>query len=171
MPRRNPQCFSDSSATLLADYTVDCRMSYEFLSHTADLKIRARGKELDGAFSSAAQGLREAIAGDVQVKARMEKEIDVTGFDNESLLYGLLDELLFLLDSDGFLFSHVEDLESDGQRLTAKAMGDNAASYKFSNAVKAVTYDDMLIVKDGGNWSVEFVLDTANDSSDSGGRV
>ncbi|MEK6820605.1 MAG: archease, partial [Nanoarchaeota archaeon] len=77
-------------------------MKFKFLEHTADMKFQAFGKSLEEAFVNSALAMKEAISGKIRVKSRIKKKIMVKGKDKESLLYNFLEEILFLLDSEGF---------------------------------------------------------------------
>ncbi|MDO8516651.1 MAG: archease [Nanoarchaeota archaeon] len=136
-------------------------MKYKFLSHTADVKFQAEGKTLEEAFSNAVLALRETIAGKIEIKGKKEKKISVKGKDFESLLYNFLEEFLVLLDADDFLVSKVKDIKIDKNKfkLNAVVLGDKASDYKFSNAVKAVTYNEMFIKVDKNKNTVQVVLD------------
>jgi len=125
-------------------------MKYKFLSHTADVKFQAFGKNLEEQFSNSALALRETIAEGVEVKSKIKKGIKVGGSDMKGLLYSFLEEFLYLLDAEGFLLAEVLEIEIDEKKfeLIAEVVGDNAENYKFVNDVKAVTYNDMEITKD-----------------------
>ncbi len=120
-------------------------MKFKFLEHTADMKFQAFGKSLEEAFVNSALAMKEAISGKIRVKSRIKKKIKVKGKDKESLLYNFLEEILFLLDSEGFLFSKVKNLKIKDDKLEAELVGDKASEYKFSNEVKAVTYNQMFV--------------------------
>ena len=136
-------------------------MAYRFLEHTADVKFRATGKSLEEAFLEASMALKETIAGKIKVLEQEEKKISVKGKDIEALLYGFLEEFLFLLDSEGFLLSRVKkiDIDEDNFTLNAVVLGDKAENYKFTNDVKAVTYNEMFVKKEKDKFTVQVVLD------------
>jgi SHS2 domain-containing protein len=134
-------------------------MSYEFLDHTADVKVRALGKTIEEAFVAAAMALKESICGSMAVVPSVGREIVVEGGDLESLLCSFLEEFLFLLDAENFLLSAVRNIEIESGRLTAKVMGSKASDYEFSNSVKAVTYNEVSVREEAYGWIAEFVLD------------
>lgn len=139
-------------------------MAYEFLEHTADVKVFVKEKTMEKAFSSSADALKETICGKIKVKSGIEKKISVEGKNIGALLYNFLEEFLYLLDAEGFLLSKVKEikiLKEKGKafKLTAVAFGDKASGYKFSNDVKAITYNDMEIKTSGGKFIIQFVLD------------
>jgi len=135
-------------------------MSYKFLEHTADVKFKAEGKSVEDVFVSCAGALNETIRGDIKILEQEERVIDVKGDDFESLLYNFLEEFLFLLDSEGFLCAGVKEIKIDegNFKLEAVLVGDKAENYKFTNDVKAVTYNDMFVKKDN-EWKAQVVLD------------
>ena len=136
-------------------------MTYRFLSHTADVKFQAEGKTLEKAFSEAALALKETIAEKIKIREKIKKKIEIQGKDLENLLYNFLEEILFLLDSEEFLFSKIKDLKIDEKKLILKAvvLGDKASNYRFSNDVKAITYNSMFVKKEKNKYVVQVVLD------------
>ena len=80
-------------------------MSYKFLSHTADLKVLVKEKNIESAFSNSAFALKEAICGKIKIKPKITRKFSVKGDDFESLFYNFLEEFLFLLDAKSFLIS------------------------------------------------------------------
>ncbi len=134
-------------------------MSYEFLEHTADVKFRAEGSTIEEMFSSAADALNETIRGDIKILERDEKSFEVTGKDNEELLYNFLEEFLGLLDAEDFLVEKIKSISIDGNELKCVVVGDVAESYKFTNDVKAVTYNGMFVREEKGKFVCEVVLD------------
>lgn len=140
-------------------------MGYKFLEHTADIKIQAEGKNLEDAFKQSALALKEAICEKIKVKPAVRKTIKVSGKDRESLLYNFLEEFLYLLDAEGFLLSKIDrieikELKSIGNKqLKAEISGDKAGKYHFTNNVKAVTYNEMMVKKIGEGGKVKYVIE------------
>ena len=122
-------------------------MKYKFLSHIADAKFQAFGKNLEEQFVNASLALKESIAERVKVNAKIKKKIKVEGADEKSLLYNFLEEFLYFLDAEDFLLGKVEEIKINGLKLNAVVVGDKASNYKFTNNVKAITYNDMQINK------------------------
>ena len=121
-------------------------MKYRFLEHTADAKFQAFGKSLEESFSNAALAMFSIMINPSKVKSKIKKKIEVEGKDKKSLLYGFLEEILFLFDTERFLLNKVEILEISKNKLKAVLIGDNMNDrYKLHGDVKAVTYSDMEI--------------------------
>jgi SHS2 domain-containing protein len=137
-------------------------MKYEFLDHTADAKFRAYGSNLEEAFENAALATFSILLNPEKVKPIITKEIKITSAKKTSLLYDFIEELLFLLDTEGFLLNKVENLkinQEDNFVLTCKVYGDSFKNYSISGNVKSITYNDMLIEEKEDNVMLQVVVD------------
>jgi SHS2 domain-containing protein len=136
-------------------------IKYRFLKHTADVKFRAYGTSIEEVFENSALALKKTIVNELKIREILRKKINVSGRDIESLLYAFLEEFLFLLDSDNFLFSEIKSIKIKNNKLSAEIWGDKASSYQFSNNVKAITYNEMFVKfdKKKKEWIVQIVLD------------
>ncbi len=91
--------------------------------------------------------------------------IEVKGFDEHSLLYNWLEELLFYTDSEQLVFSefHVEKIEKKNGDYVLKAVARgekfDPSKHESRNQVKAVTYSLMEINKKDSFYEVKVVLD------------
>ncbi len=137
-------------------------MKYKFLDHTADTKIQAFGKTLEESFSNAAIAMFEIMTDTSKIKRKLTKKIKIKASDKEALLYKWLEELLFLLDTEFFLLSTIENMEIKKEQeylLKAEITGDIAEKYDIHGSVKAVTYNEMLIREEKEKVMIQFVLD------------
>jgi len=136
-------------------------MSYTFLEHTADVKFRATGTTLEEVFTDSAMALKEIVCGNIEISDAVEKEVVVEGKDLEGLLYDFLEEFLVLLDSEDFLLNKIKEIKIDENefKLRAVVSGDKAEKYKFTNDVKAVTYNDIFVRTEGDKFVAQVVLD------------
>ena len=132
-------------------------MKFKFLKHTADIKFQAFGKSIDEAFENSALALANTMYSGKVAKVK-KKKIKVEGKDYESLLYNFLEEILFLLDSEGFFVSDVKVFVKDFS-LVAEVFGDNSENYKIGLDVKAITYNEMFVKNLRGKWVCQVVLD------------
>src|SRR3989344_2316319 len=133
---------------------------YIFLDHTADIKFRAFGKSLEEAFVNSAKATFKFTT-DEKIRLKIKKTVKTKGKDFESLLYNFLEELLFLFDSENFILSKIKNIKIDKKKfsLTAEILGDKTDNYQMHLHIKAVTYNDMFIKKEGERWIVQVVLD------------
>jgi len=134
--------------------------NYKFLPHTADVKFQAFGKTLEEAFKNCAYALTETITDYKKIKPTTEKTIEIESENQESLLYDFLEQFLILLDSEGFILNKIKSLKITKNKLTAKIIGDTKPEkYKINTHIKAVTYQEMFIKKEKGQYVIQVILD------------
>jgi len=137
--------------------------AFEFLSHTADIKIRAYGKTLEEAFKNSALALKEVMSNNAKIAQKSKRKIEIESENKESLLYDFLEQFLYLFDAESFILSKIENLSIEksktGLILKAEVTGDNSRNYKFTNDVKAITYNEMSIKEHKNEFTITFVLD------------
>lgn len=138
-------------------------MKYEYINHTADLKVRAYGKTLEEAFTNAAIGGFDFLTDTSKIKKKIEKKISIKSKRIEALLYDFIEELLFLLDTEAFIISGFKDMkikqEKNKFELTAVAQGDNYKNYEVKGDIKSITYSEMKIHKEKAGFVIDVVLD------------
>ncbi len=136
-------------------------MKYKFLEHTADIKFQAFGNSLEECFVNSFFALKEIMFEDLKIKIAIKRKIKIKGKDYESLLYNFLEEFLYLLDAKGFICSDIKSISinKDDFSLSAEVAVDKAENYRFSNNVKAITYNNMFIKKENNKWISQVVLD------------
>jgi SHS2 domain-containing protein len=137
---------------------------FRYLEHTADAKFQAFGASLEEAFGNAALALVNLMWDPAVVPADRSHPVEVEGSDLKQLLLNYLEEVLFLLDSRGFLLRTVDDLRIQtappGYRLSGVFRGGQAGrGSEIYGDVKAVTYHEMEVVSSRDRWSVQVVVD------------
>jgi SHS2 domain-containing protein len=135
-------------------------MKYKLLEHTADIKFRSFGTDLEEVFKNSGIALKEIVYKG-KVNNEIKKKIKVKGNDMENLMYNFLEEFLFLLDSDDFLMSDILKIEIDGKKFKLKCelVGDKSKNYKTDMHVKAITYHEMFVKKIKEKWMAQVVVD------------
>lgn len=130
---------------------------------TADLLIEATGKTLGEAFANIALGMFNVITPIGEIAEEQEFELLAEGRDLDSLLFNLMDEFLYIHDTE-HLVPHSVDIEvdRDNLRAVAKCAGEKFSSetHEVGISVKAVTYHKMKIIEKDGQWFVRIVFDT-----------
>lgn len=135
---------------------------FKFFEHTADAKFQAYGKTLEEAFGNAALAMFSVIIDTKKVSGKIKKDIECSSKDLKALLYDFLEELVFLIDTEDFLLSSVEEIKifkDELYFLRVVVIGDKADDYDPSGDIKAVTYNEMEIKKGKGKAMVQVVLD------------
>ncbi len=133
--------------------------AFEFIPHTADIQFKTFGASQEEALAHCVNALSHVLARGRQVESTETRTIRVSGGDSEEVLYKLLDELIFLFDSDGFLPVSAT-ITLDLPHLVARVQGDDATHYDDLDHVKAATYHDMYVKEVRPNeWEAQVVLD------------
>ena len=98
---------------------------YEFFDHTADIGIKAYGRDLNEAFENAALAVFEVMTDTSKVEPKESREIEIDGMDLENLLYRWIESLLVYYDSELFLFGKFKvKIDLENLRLNAIAWGE-----------------------------------------------
>jgi SHS2 domain-containing protein len=143
------------------------QINFEFLEHTADAKFRAYGKTFEEALKSAAKATIAVMTDIAKISPKSTKKIIAEANTKEALLYDFLEEIIYLVDTEGFLLCNVKkititsgiDSETYKYVLKAELAGDLATKYDVHTYIKAVTYNDMKIDEKKGKVMIQVVLD------------
>jgi SHS2 domain-containing protein len=134
---------------------------YELFEHTADLGLRVRAPDLDTLFAEAAACLFSAVVEDLgAIESRQSVTVELAGTDREFLLFDWLRDLLLKCDADHMVFGKFDvSVRDDG--LTGVAWGEplDPARHLLAHEVKAITYHELKVVRDGDGWLAEVIVD------------
>ena len=137
-------------------------MSYKFLDHTTDAIIEVTAKDLKEAFSVTADAVINLTLDQNKVDEYDQKEFSANGKDLRYLLFSWLEEITFVLITQGFAIRRIElnIEENEGYKIIAKAYGEPLDFHKhnFKVEIKAPTFYDMEIRQDEGVY-MRFLLD------------
>jgi SHS2 domain-containing protein len=133
--------------------------AYEFLDHTADVVVKAYGKDIAEAFEHAAMAMFDLMTDSSKIATVGEYKIELSAPDWEQLLVDWLAELLFLHDVHNVVFGRFKVLLKDNQ-LSATVYGEefNPEKHRIGIEIKAVTYH-MLEVHVSDPVFVQVLLD------------
>jgi SHS2 domain-containing protein len=134
---------------------------YELFEHTADLGLRVRAADLNTLFAEAAACLFSAVLEDVgTVEPRTEVKVELAGTDREFLLFDWLRDLLLKSDEDHMVFGKFSvQVRDDGLAGTAWGEPFDPARHMLAHEVKAITYHELKVVRDGDGWLAEVIVD------------
>ena len=133
---------------------------FEIIEHTADVGVRATGENLAEAFANAARGMFSIITELDTIQAREARQVRVTAPDIEALLVNWLNELLYVFETEGMLFSNFAIHALTDSGMTATCTGERAdpKRHPMQTGVKAATYHG-LQVRRGRPCHVQVILD------------
>ena len=137
-------------------------MSYKFLDHATDAIIEINAKDLKEAFSVAADAVINLTLDQAQVEENESKKFVAKGKDLYYLLFSWLEEIPFILITEGFAIKRIEfNIEKNGvYKINAKAFGEilDLKKHNFKVEIKAPTFYDMVI-KNEDQVYMKFLLD------------
>ena len=118
---------------------------YEYFEATADIGLKAYGKDLNEAFENAGLAIFNIISDTSGIDALKEIEFEVTSEDEVSLLYDYLEELLFYHEIEFMLFSEFHVEIDDDLHLKAKIIGEEIDwdKHERKTEIKAITFHKM----------------------------
>ena len=139
-------------------------MSYKFLDHATDAIIEVTAKDLKEAFSVTADAVINLTLDQKKVEEKTQKEFTAKGKDLRYLLFSWLEEIPFVLITEGFAIHRIEfDLkeEETGYKINAKAYGEplDFVKHNFKVEIKAPTFYDMEIKHVKQQVYMRFLLD------------
>lgn len=137
-------------------------MSYKFLDHATDAFVEITAKDLKEAFAVTADAVINITIDQDKVEEKEEKEFSAQGKDLRYLLFSWLEEITFVLITEGFAIRRIEfDISENGEyTINAKAFGEtlDLKKHNFKVEIKAPTFYEMKIEQNGGVF-MRFLLD------------
>ena len=137
-------------------------MSYKFIDHATDAIIEVNAKNIKEAFSIAGEAVINLTLDQEKVEEVDKKEFSAQGKDLHYLLFSWLEEIPFLLITEGFAIKRIEldIIENNGYKINAIAFGEplDVHKHNFKVEVKAPTFYEMEIKQDKDVF-MKFLLD------------
>ena len=117
---------------------------YREIEHTADWELEVWAPDMCGLLEQAARGMYQLSGIRLSGTSPMERYLKIKAQDDESLLVGFLQELLYIAEIDRLGFNTF-DIHIDRHTLNAKLAGSQLDSVK--KEIKAVTYHELEVVR------------------------
>ena len=120
------------------------------------MKFKVYGKNLEECFKNAAHNLIKTLCNE-DINLLQKKTIKIHANDKESLLYNLLEKILYFLEIGDFLVWKIKDInitvipKIKGNRkfynleLLAEVYGDNIDNYKINKRITGIKKDSISI--------------------------
>jgi SHS2 domain-containing protein len=136
-------------------------MSYRVLDHTADYMVEVSGRTREELFAEAARAFFDTLTEVGSVRPEEAVEVRVRADDEDQLLATWLDELLFLHESEGWLFCDFRFRRLSERELEAEAWGErfDPARHAIDREIKAVTYHRLGLRREGDLLKTTIVFD------------
>ena len=132
------------------------------MDHATDAIIEVTAKNLKEAFAVAADAEINLTLDQNKVEEKSQKQFSASGKDIRYLLFSWLEEIPFLLITEGFAIKRLEfEIKKDkGYKIDAVAYGEtlDVKKHNFKVEIKAPTFYDMEIRQNSSVY-MRFLLD------------
>ena len=135
---------------------------FELIEHTADVGIKAYGKNPHHLFSNSAYGMFSLITDLSTVSPKEKIGIKLTSLSREELLIAWLNELLYHFNQSKILLKKFNIKELNGEHLLAEVFGEryDKKKHRLKMEVKAATYHQLKIEQVTNNrWQAKIIFD------------
>ncbi|MGB2572151.1 archease [Micromonospora citrea] len=127
--------------------------------HTADVRVEAWAPDREGCLVEAVAALVETFVDTAGAHPHGETTLELPAGDDTDLLVGLLDEVIFRLETEGTLPLVTEAQAADGG-LRVRWRTVDADAVELVGAVpKAVSLHGLRFTRDGTGWSCVVTVD------------
>ena len=130
---------------------------FEEIEHTADLAIRAYGRDMRELFANAAQGMFALMVEPSLEESACQREISLEAPDYESLLVDWLNELIYLHEVEEETYSQFAIKTLSPTELKAQVTG--GPTKIKTRAIKAATFHELEVVKTDKGYEATIVFD------------
>ncbi len=128
---------------------------YRWVEHTAELELRIEAPSEEGVFADGLAAYGELI-GQEPGGEPASHEVAARAPDRATLLAEWIGELVFLAETESFIPERLTSFELGPDGLRATVEGRRG---RPPHLVKAVTYHDLELRRDGDAWRARVVLD------------
>ena len=152
---------SNPSRLTKIQFIVDYMKRYEIIDHTADIGLKAYGKDLKELFVNVAYGMFDILADLKNVRLKESINIKVKAPNIEELFLSWLSELLYQYNSKRIIFKKFSIDKLSQNSTTAKVKGEklNLKRHRLKTEIKAVTYHELKVRKVKNIWQGQVIFD------------
>ena len=130
---------------------------FEILAHTADLKIRAFGKDKKQVFENLMLGMQKSLRSKITNK-QIQTKIEIKSEDLESLLVDFLSEINYLNETNSEIYQKIIFDEFSDTKIEAELFGKKV--FRFGLQIKGVTFHNLDIHQGPDNiWQATVLFD------------
>ena len=137
-------------------------MSYKVLDHATDAFIEVTASSLTEAFKGAGDSVVDIILDNSKIEEKKERNIVVKGKDLNYLLYNWLEDLIYLIITEGFAIKklNITVEKNEEYAISAQIFGEDIDIKKhgFKVEIKSPTFHEMDI-KQEKLVTMRFLLD------------
>ena len=130
---------------------------HEFRDHTGEVRLSVEAPTLAGLFEEAARGFSELVAEATSETDVEERRVSLRARDREALLVAWLNELVFLTETRGRVYTDVRVSHVTDTALEASVRG--GVPKALRTAVKAATLHRLKVRQSPHGFTASVVLD------------
>lgn len=136
-------------------------LKYKLIDHTGDVGVEVSGKTREELFGNAAYALFDIITDAERIAPSSVRDINLEANDLDQLLVVWLNELLYLFDTERWLFGSFKIDALSERKIRSRAEGEkfDTERHPIKTEVKAVTYHGLKIEEKEGLWKTQIVFD------------
>lgn len=137
------------------------KTGWRHFEHKADAGIEGRGPDMETAFAQAGLALIAVIADPDSVHPRSTHHIVCNSEDPELLFFDFINEIIFLITSEGMLFSQI-DVKITGPELNAQLKGEpiNPDRHDPAVEIKGASFNELRVEHKNNNlWVARCIVD------------
>jgi SHS2 domain-containing protein len=131
---------------------------YRTVDHTADVAIEIWASSEEKLLAEGARAVIALLTESSKVTATQSREVHLESMDAEDRLVRWLNEVLWLALSEGFLAQDAE-IRLTGGGLDALLSGQAQGQDLIRTELKSVTYHDLHLVHENGQYQARVVID------------
>ena len=130
-------------------------------SHTADIGLEAQADSLSELFAVLAEGLSDLIVRRSMVSASQTRRLSVEAENLEDLLVDFLNGVLEVIETQRMAVAGVKVLQAGRKSVDVELSGEplDPARHEIGAEVKAATYHQLKIAREGERWQARVILD------------
>src|SRR5262245_45243629 len=134
---------------------------FEFLEHTSDVGILARGSNREEALVAASHGLVGILVDPAGFQPLEERYFKASAVDEAAQIVNWLNEILFFFDTEGLVFVEFVIDSWTPDEINGRAKGErfDIDRHELRTAVKAVTYHQFESHKNPNGWEIRVFVD------------
>jgi SHS2 domain-containing protein len=135
------------------------------LDHTADVGFELGATTLEGLFEEARRALLLTVFGRPPQEGKEERVVRLTAADREILLVRWINELVFLVQDEGFVPAgadvRIEESSGGGFSLEASLTGTplDLEAHGWQGEIKSATFHGLDVTHGGEGWRAQVILD------------
>ena len=139
-------------------------MAYRFIEHTADMGVEIEATSFESLLSEGLLALTDTLTEVGEVRAEVERQVELMAPSREDLLVDWLNELVYLFETESVLFRFGElgvEEESGGWRLRGTLRGEryDPDRHRIKRLIKAVTYHQLRVSSSSRGWQARVIFD------------